>query len=261
MPPPAEIAPGPPPICAVESPTLCLQDGIDLWVGNGREIDRVTAQQKFELACTGGLARGCTFLGIALKPGDALDRARAFDLFGESCERAEPMACAQLGTEYLVQAWTKSRQSGDPETAAFVAANDHLRRACMAEEPADSVAVWGFSVRGYACGNLASSYENGFAVPQDYGRAMELNEASCSLGWARSCAQIGYFFEQGLGVEANRERALEIYGMACDEQDAMACYNLGVMVRETDGPRALTAFKIACDQQYPGACEAIAGTP
>ena len=48
----------PPPICAIESPKLCFQDGIDLWAGNGREVDRDGARQKFELACSGGLPRG-----------------------------------------------------------------------------------------------------------------------------------------------------------------------------------------------------------
>lgn len=252
---------GPPPICAVASPDLCLQDGIDLWVGNGREIDRAAAQGKFELACTGGLPRGCTFLAIALKEGDALDRARAFDLFDQSCEKSEPMACAQLGTEYLVQAWLKSRQSGSPETASFIAANDRLRRACIAEEAPDALKVWGFSVRGYACGNLATSYENGFAVPQDYKTAMELNDASCGMGWTRSCAQLGYFWEQGLGVEKDLAKATAIYEQACADEDAMACHNLGMLLRETNGQRATEAFRIACDQNYPGSCEALKGEP
>lgn len=257
-PPPRPTAP--PPVCAVESPTLCLQDGIDLWVGNHREVDRDAAQSKFELACTGGSMRGCTFLGIALVDGDSLERARAFDLFGTSCEAGESMACARLGTEYLVQAWVKAEQTGEPQTAAFVAANEHLRRACIAEEEADAREVWGFSVRGYACGNLAASYEHGFAVPQDYTTAMELNQLSCELGWTRSCAQIGYFYEVGLGVAVDRERAVEIYDRACEANDAMACYNLGLLVQDRDAARAKRALEVACQQQYPGACEARTGT-
>lgn len=233
-----------------------MQDGVDLWVGNGREIDREAALKKFELACSGGLPRGCTYVGIALKDGDELERARAFDLFEQSCAVEEPMACAQLGTEYLVQAWVKSEQSGEPETAAYVAANEHLRRACAAEEAPDAVKVWGFSVRGYACGNLAASYENGFAVPQDYTTALQLNQLSCDLGWVRSCAQVGYFYEQGYGVDKDIAKATTLYEAACAEQDAMACNNLAKLVHPEDPARARSLFKIACDQQYPGSCEA-----
>ena len=70
-----------------------------------------------------------------------VSRARAFDLFTDSCEAGEPMACAQLGMEYLAQAWVKSQQTGQPETAAFVSANEFLRRACTAEESADAADV------------------------------------------------------------------------------------------------------------------------
>lgn len=253
----------PPPICAVESPDLCLQDGIDLWVGNGREVDRDAALKKFELACAGGLAQGCTYVAIALRgTDDIVNQARAFDLLDQSCQVDEPMACTQLGTEYLSRAWMKQEQTGQPQTAGFVAANEALRRACQTTiSDEDLLATWGFAVRGYACGNLASSYEHGHGVPKDLVRARELNEFSCELGWMRSCAQVAFFYDKGLGVEIDAERARKMYEEACNQDDAMACHNLAMLLRVEDPERAKALLQKSCDQRFPGSCKALEEAP
>lgn len=257
---PVEEAPvvedAPPPICALESPELCLQDGVDLWFGNGRPVDRIAARQKFELACAGGLATGCTYLGIALtQAGDDLDHARAFDLFETSCNGGEPMACTQLGGEYLGRAWMKSSETGEPQTAAFVAANEYLRRACETDDTDEVLALWRISPQAYACSNLASSYEHGNGVPKDQLRAFELYEFSCSKKFTHACAQMAFFLDEGLGVDADPARALEIYEQNCELRDAMSCHNLATKVRAEDPERAAELYGVACESGMRAACD------
>lgn len=240
----------------MQSPELCLQDGIDLRGGIGVTQDHDAARAKFELACEGGSADGCTYLAIALQEtDDPVNHARAFDLFAQSCDAAEMMACAQLGSHYLMQAWAKHEASGQPETAAFVSANELLRRACVADEPEGAADVWGVSIRAIACGNLAVSFEHGFGVPQDLRTSLDLNAESCERGWPRSCAQVGYFYEHGLGVEQSRAHAVEMFRRACAQNDAMGCHYLGTL----GGDRA--ALQRACEAAYPGACEALEVAP
>lgn len=244
------LAAAPPPICAVQSPELCLQDGLDLLQSGERDA----AQAKFELACTGGSLVGCTYLADLLYTGDDAARARAYDLFAHGCDAGEMMACAQLGGDYLLRAWALQDGGGDA-TAAFVSANELLRRACVTDEPEDSFDVWGVSIRGIACGQLATSYEHGHGVPVDLRMALDLNVESCEFGWPRSCAQVGFFYDQGRGVDADRGRAVEMFERACTRGDAMGCYFLGVRTGDRD------ALQRACEAQYPESCEALAEAP
>ncbi len=254
-----------PAICAVESPELCLQDGIDLYNGLRGTKDRDAARSKFELSCAGGDQRGCTWLGIALTEttSSGPEQARAVRLWDEACATGVTMACTQLGAHLMSLGWQQA-EGGDTAAAdeTFRAANARLKRACGAGDDEVDEELWGIPVRGYACGLLASSYEHGFGVQADPETAFRLNATSCTQGWARSCAQQGYFFEHGIGVAPQPEQAAELYASACDQGDAMGCTHLAVMLQEgrgvqADPQRARALLQRACDAGYPDACERL----
>lgn len=187
-PPPAPVvAEGPPPICSVESPELCLQDGLDLEAGVRGPPDQDAARSKYELACEGGVARGCTRLGALLADSpDAFERARVLDLWQTACDDGEPMACAQLGAHLLAHAYHLDED--DPQRPElFQLANTLLGDGCERDEQDETRDHWGMSVRGYACSTLAASYEQGFGVERDLDRAIELQERGCDLGWQPGC--------------------------------------------------------------------------
>lgn len=216
-----------PPVCAVESPELCLQDGVDHEVGARGAPDPEAAKAKYELACEGGEQRGCTRLGALLyRSEDEFQRARTSELWSSACTAGEPMACAQLGSNLLAQAWSNEQLPDDVRAERFGAARELLRRACDMDEPQEVRDHWGTTPRGYACANLAAVYEHGFAVEQDYDKALELNEQACELGWEQGCAQVGYFHQHGLGVPADLAKAKKIYESSCTAGNEMACEGL-----------------------------------
>ncbi len=186
---PPEVKPdGPPPICAVESPELCLQDGVDLEVGARGEPDPKAARGKYELACEGGLPRGCTRLGALLAASDEpFDRLRVLDLWRDACAADEPMACAQLGSHLLANAF-HADESNPERDEMYRSAHDLLGGVCGAEETADTIDHWGITVRGYSCANLAAAYESGLGVEADIERAKQLYQSACGLGWAEACS-------------------------------------------------------------------------
>lgn len=225
--PPAPLTkPERPPICAPESPQLCVQDGIDLYQGVRAKADPVAAASKFELACLGGDQRGCTWLGIVLAElgNDALGHSRAIDLWADACDAGITMACAQLGSRLLNFGWTSPDTASADAVAIFNAANDGLLRACTTPESQDIRDHWGITVRGYACGNLAASYEHGFAVEKDLGKALALASEACSLGWAPGCTRAAHFLEEGMGIASpDGPAAFDMYRRACDLGDREAC--------------------------------------
>lgn len=251
-----------PPICAVESPELCLQDGIDLYNGLRGEQDRDTARSKFELACAGGDQRGCTWLGIALTEttSSGAEQARAVGLWEDACADEVMMACTQLGSHLMALAWQQAdRGDDDAARQTFQVANSRLKRACGADDDEVDDALWTISVRGYACGLLASSYEHGFGLEPDLEIAYRLNATSCSFGWPRSCAQLGYFHEEGLHVRTSPQTAADFYRDACEQGDPMGCHNLADALLRTDGDRdrARELLRRACESEYPGSCERL----
>lgn len=180
------VAEGPPPICSVESPDLCLQDGIDLEAGVRGEPDLARARTKYELACEGGVARACTRLGALLaNSDDQFDRARVLGLWQGACEAEEPMACAQLGAHLLANGF--HQKEGPARDEKFEAANTLLTAVCDAPELDETHEHWGMTVRGYACSTLAAAHESGLGVEADLGRALELQTEACRLGWKPAC--------------------------------------------------------------------------
>lgn len=254
-----------PPICAIRSPELCLQDGIDLYNGLRGERDPDAARSKFELSCAGGDQRGCTWLGIALTrtTQTGAEQARAVELWDRACADDVIMACTQLGSHLMSLGWQQA-DAGDRPAAdeTFQAARLRLDRACAANPDEVDRELWGIAVRGYACGLLASSYEHGFGVDPDLRRAYQLNQRSCDQGWIRSCAQLGYFHEHGIHVDADPVEAARLYDDACEGGDGMGCHNLAILLFEGRGvdpepERGRRLLRRACELGYPGACEAF----
>jgi hypothetical protein len=73
------------------------------------------------------------------------------------------------------------------------------------------------------CIHLATMYEYGQGVPQDYRRAFELYLQACDGGEMMGCYELGDMYKWGLGVPQNDTRAAELYQQACDGGYEEAC--------------------------------------
>lgn len=126
-------------------------------------------------ACDGGDVHACFVLAESHQSGlrgMPVDKAKAMELFAETCSKGQPDACNRLGWEH--------RKGGDAE------ANDRLaveffRKACDGVE-------YGGSTLG--CVNLADMYRSGRGVERDEIRARELYRLGCDYGNAYGCQEL-----------------------------------------------------------------------
>lgn len=65
---------------------------------------------------------------------------------------------------------------------------------------------------------LATAYQNGEGVEQDYTKAMEWNFRAVNMGSGRGWANVGQMYEKGQGVEQSYEKAVMFYTLSMDEK-------------------------------------------
>lgn len=64
----------------------------------------------------------------------------------------------------------------------------------------------------------------------DYVKAAEAFERSCTGGNAQGCLELGALYEQGVGVAQNPYKASSLYAQACREGEAKGCSRMGLTV-------------------------------
>ena len=120
-----------------------------------------------------------------------------------------------------------------------------------------------------ACVTLASTYENGWKVVTDYGKARGFYQKACDLGDVHGCLAVAHMFEVGQGGPVDPLRAAQQYEWTCAMSGrasasqmslaALACYNLALYYRDgkdvsRDEARAVRLYEQACESGYALAC-------
>lgn len=100
---------------------------------------------------------------------------------------------------------------------------------------------------GFACGNLALYYGNGFGVRQDFAKALQYNKKACGLGNANSCSGAGGSYLFGKGTKIDYKLAKSYLEKACEMQSGLGCLWLGAMYHGSKGvPQNLSKAKELC---------------
>jgi TPR repeat protein len=80
---------------------------------------------------------------------------------------------------------------------------------------------------------VAEVYQNGWGVPQDYGKALKWYEEAAAAGNTDAMINLGRLYEQGLGVAQDYGKALEWFQKALEAGNTHAMINL-TRLREQD---------------------------
>jgi len=72
------------------------------------------------------------------------------------------------------------------------------------------------------CTTLAYYYQQGYGVKQDFSKALNLYEKTCSQGEPDACLGAGYFY-----IENNITKAIYLFQTACSDHNGHACNQLG----------------------------------
>lgn len=131
---------------------------------------------------------------------------------------------------------------------------------------AEAVTEW---ERGAGAGDaqsllyLASAYDAGTGVPQDFDRAMALYQASAAQGNAAAALDVGLMYDAGRGAPRNPATAARWYARAAKLGSGRAAYNLGLILEQGDGvPRdargAIAAYRRALSLGIPAASHRLA---
>ncbi len=227
--------------CGGEISTACANLGALLAQRQCRGANG-EALHVLERACDHDDVGGCNNLGMLLSEGTGdtpRDPVRAQAAFRKACPRAA-MACDHLGAMLIETDEANA-------TAAF-------RAGCDSKVDPDEVAVAG------CCFKLGLSYEKGWGIPADPGRAKSLYtlacgksvregcyhlgllelagdadstnavvhfRQACELGSAGACNNLGLMYGDGKGVAPDPAKAIEYLGRGCDAGDLRACANVG----------------------------------
>ncbi len=109
-------------------------------------------------------------------------------------------------------------------------------------------------VRGHA--DLATLYQSGLGVPQNYAKALRLYRLAANQGDAFAQCNLGVMYASGQGVPQNYAEAAHWYRRAADQGFAMAQHNLGFMYVNGQGVpqnhvEAVKLYRLAADQGEP----------
>jgi len=183
----------PQPVCSDTEPLVCMQQGVAL-----RADDPAAAAQRLQVACDGGVADGCSYLGSMTAAGEIgeADPSTALALYRQAC-----LAGSAHGCTHATQAMLSDDAAG-----AFAL----LEEACSADVAS-------------ACEDLGALYATGKGVATDDAQAVELYRRSCQLS-ARACRQLGVRTVQGRGVDRDVAAGVSLLVRACDGGSVQACH-------------------------------------
>ena len=101
--------------------------------------------------------------------------------------------------------------------------------------------------------DLATMYQNGLGVPQNYAEALRLYRLAADQGNAFAQSNLGVMYASGQGVPQNYVEAANWYRRAADRGLAVAQHNLGFMYANGQGlqqnhAEAMRLYRLAADQ-------------
>ncbi|MCY1023270.1 carboxypeptidase regulatory-like domain-containing protein [Pyxidicoccus sp. MSG2] len=210
-----------------------------------------TSPAEEQAGCERGDATDCFFLGLHFVHGDgeAEDKARGFQLLGQSCQKQHFAACEHL---------MSLRYAGMGGEQELSAARPMLEKDCSGDQP-------------MGCLLLGELHWQAEGEARDVTRARAFYERACERGVAKGCSKLGSSLikrgddgeEVGEEVsEADLTRALKLFERGCAGGDGEGCASLGSMTMISPDPRAACeAFKKGCEADSPSsiACEGYGG--
>lgn len=177
------------------------------------ENDVYKAKHFYQIACSAGVAIGCTGLGsIYDRSHGVLSRNidEAMKEYQKACQLGEPHACRNIGMLY---------KDGVPGRIVIDRdrAFKEFERAC--------------NMNGAAgCRNLGYAYRNGEGVKSpDASKAFLAYQKSCELRDPLGCFNLAEIYYSGDLGSKNYEQALHYYRMSCDLNDPDGCVMVGKM--------------------------------
>ncbi len=197
------------------------------------------------LACEQDDWQACNDLARSYESGRGidLDRAKARQLYRDSCDHGVLVACSNLGINLLGAASDTSdptRPTGHAPTP-----EDAKTAVALFERACDG---------GHApgCTNLAAMYGEGLGVAKDEAKSVVLYQRACDADEALSCVNLAMMYETGRdGLAQDERRARTLYERGCTGGNAPGCTNLAVMHGQgrggtRDEARAVEFYRKAC---------------
>lgn len=193
--------------------------------------------------------------------------AKAYELFGELCEKENSKACFSA-------AYMSENAQGIPRDLKKAykfydkACTLGLAKACsnlallLKEQGYENEAILAFN-RGCkladatSCNSVATFYEE----EKDGELTLSFYKKSCDLKDAGACYKLGSIYEKGELVRQNLKSSLSFYSQSCSFGLGEACYLLGRYneKEKKDMQSAKKYFGMACDRKHKEACEAYKG--
>lgn len=224
--------------------------------------DLPTALRQLTIACNGGVAAGCDYLGGMYYNGFGVrqDMARSATLFAKGCNGGEETSCYNLGVQY---------HRGESVPQSYGRAIDYYRRA-LAIKPNYALPRAGLELAQQALAKDAASnaparvqrvnnpgaakaaYPIGIDAlgKNDFPTALRQLTTACDGNVASGCFFLAGLYYQGKGVRQDRSRAVKIRARSCDLGDADGCDLTGRQYHNGDGVpqdigRAITYYRRA----------------
>jgi TPR repeat protein len=112
---------------------------------------------------------------------------------------------------------------------------------------------------------VASAYEQGHSIPQDYTKAVSWYQKAADKGNALAMHHLGYMCQHGLGTPQDYQKAIILYHEAADKGVAYAMHSIGIMHRNGNGveknaKHAISWFQKACSIGLPYSCAGLGYT-
>ena len=245
--------------------------GMALYTGNGLELDKEAAIDKFEEAAEQGDDSSHTFLASILLYDTDVERnpAEAVTWLNKSAERGNPRAQAMLGIaisslndlapEGIVIDDTKAfewvSRSLDQECplAYSYAGQMYLASTGVEEDLEKAVELF---QKGAELGNadamvnLGWQLAHGQGIEKDEKKAFDLIKTAADTGYPNALFNLGWMYENGIGIKQNYRKALEFYEKSTDLKDPSGTYNLAVLYELgkgliADKKKALELYQLA----------------
>lgn len=282
----------PPAACADADPKACFERAKALDFGKGQKIDKRTAFQLYDAACSRGVGDACASLGEMVFVGDGsipIDKVKSRTFVEKACEAKSGRGCLTLGVltatgaAGLTADETKAKglferalgleaeqcSAGDAGACYSVASAYGDGIMGMLIDAAKSAAWYKTALEtgkkaceaanGEACNIAAVIQYLGKVGPADKTSAIRLYQKACDAHDADACANLGFAHEQGDGgLTKDVGKARALYAEACSAGNGRGCYNLGTSW-DREGPgrdaaKAVAAWRDGCDRRWPAAC-------
>ena len=239
---------------AKEDTDLLTDLGYALEYGTICETDPAAAAKVYRLAAEAGSARAANNLGWLYEQGRGLkkDMEAAEGCFLLSADCGDPVAMINLGNLYefghlpsgtdygkALDWYAKAGELGSDKGLNNYAGLLHYGNGTRQNYPLAFEIFRDLYSRKFSgtAFYMGLYYQNGFAVQQDYRKALQYYQEGAKQGDAYCYTQLGSMYGRGEGVDKDPKKALAYYRQAAGLGDSLAYVNIGWMYENGTGVR------------------------